>query len=63
MADDVWLNFSAYRKNTLIVGSGKYNKDFINVGQTQKEKLVAQNVMSGGNDKQIEAVIKYLNIK
>lgn len=63
MADDVWLNFSAYRKSTLIVGSGKYNKDFINVGQTQKEKLVAQNVMSGGNDKQIEAVIKYLNIK
>ena len=56
MADDVWLNFSAYRKNTLIVGSGKYNKDFINVGQTQKEKLVAQNVMFGLRTKGIGGI-------
>lgn len=63
MADDVWLNFSAYKKGTRIVGSGKYNKDFIAVGATQKEKLVSKNVFEGGNDKQIQAVMEYLKIR
>lgn len=63
MADDVWLNFSAYKKGTKIVGSGKYNKDFIAVGTTQKEKLVSKNVFEGGNDKQIQSVIEYFKIK
>lgn len=63
LADDVWLNFSAYKKGTKIVGSGKYNKDFIAVGTTQKEKLVSKNVFEGGNDKQIQSVIEYFKIK
>lgn len=62
-ADDVWLNFSAYKKGTQIIGSGKYNKDFVAVRTTQRVKLVSNNVLDGGNDKQIKAVSEYFSIK
>ena len=46
-----------------IYTNNKYNKDEISIGHSQDVKLVNENVLSGGNDKQIEAVIKYFNIK
>ena len=63
LADDVWLNFCALSKETRIIGSNKYNKDFICVGHTQNEKLVAQNVLGGGNDMQIKSVLRFLNLQ
>ena len=62
-ADDVWLNMQAWRGGVKIVTNSAYNKDEISVGSTQREKLVSQNVCAGGNDKQLLAVINYLNIK
>ena len=62
-ADDVWLNMHAQKAGISIYTNNKYNKDEISIGHSQDVKLVNENVLSGGNDKQIEAVIKYLNIK
>lgn len=55
--------FSAYKKGTQIIGSGKYIKDFVAVRTTQRVKLVSNNVLDGGNDKQIKAVSEYFRIK
>ena len=41
--------------------NNKYNKDEISIGHSQDVKLVNENVLSGGNDKQIQAVMEYLN--
>ena len=62
-ADDVWLNMQAKKAGIDIYTNNKYNKDEISIGHSQDVKLVNENVLSGGNDKQIEAVIKYFNIK
>ena len=62
-ADDVWLNMQAKKVGLDIYTNNQYNKDEISIGHSQNVKLVNENVLSGGNDKQIEAVIKYLNIK
>lgn len=62
-ADDVWLNMQAKNAGIDIFTNNKYNKDEISIGHSQNVKLVNENVLSGGNDKQIEAVIKYLKIK
>lgn len=62
-ADDVWLNMHAQKAGISIYTNNTYNKDEISIGHSQDVKLVNENVLSGGNDKQIEAVIKYLNIK
>lgn len=63
LADDVWLNMNAIKAGVKVVSNGKYNKDEITLGKSQNEKLVSQNVLSGGNDTQIKAVIDYLNLK
>lgn len=60
--DDVWLNFCARQKGTKIVTDGTFNKDFICIGNSQNEKLVNINVISGGNDTQIQAVREYLKV-
>lgn len=62
-ADDVWLNMQAQKAGLDIYTNNTYNKDEISIGHSQDVKLVNENVLSGGNDKQIEAVIKYFNIK
>ena len=61
-ADDVWLNFQARNGNVKVVTNSFYNKDEISVGKTQQVKLVQQNVLVGGNDKQINAVKSYLKL-
>lgn len=63
LADDVWLNMNAIKAGVKIVSNGKYNKDEITIGRSQNEKLVSQNVLFGGNDTQIKAVIEYFKLK
>lgn len=60
-ADDVWLNMHAQKAGISIYTNNKYNKDEISIGHSQDVKLVNENVLSGGNDKQIQAVMEYLN--
>jgi hypothetical protein len=62
-ADDIWLYVMAYLKGTKIVTNRFYNKDFITIGQTQKEKLVSTNVIMGGNDEQLRNIISHYKIK
>ena len=61
-ADDLWLKMMAYLNNVKIVTNRLYNKDFLTITQTQKEKLVTQNVISGGNDQQLKNVCEYFKI-
>lgn len=60
-ADDVWLNMHAQKAGISIYTNNAYNKDEISIGHSQDVKLVNENVLSGGNDKQIQAVMEYLN--
>lgn len=59
-ADDIWLNMQAKNAGIKIFSNNVYDKDLISIGKTQCEKLVATNVINGGNDKQLNEVIKYL---
>lgn len=61
-ADDVWLKMMAYLNGNKVVTNSKYNKDYVTVSTTQKEKLVTQNVIDGGNDKQLKNIISYFKI-
>ena len=63
LADDVWLNFQARKKKIKVITNNFYNKDEISIGKTQRVKLVQQNVLVGGNDKQIDAVKNYLKFE
>jgi hypothetical protein len=45
-----------------VVTNSKYNKEFITVSKTQREKLVNTNVFSGGNDLQLKKLMNYFNI-
>lgn len=62
LADDVWLTFQCKKAGTRIVTNNKYDKDEITIPSSQEVKLVNDNVISGGNDKQIKAVIDYLRL-
>lgn len=62
LADDVWLTFQCKKAGTRIVTSNKYDKDEITIPSSQKVKLVNENVICGGNDQQIKAVVKYLKL-
>jgi len=62
LADDLWLKIMALKIGTLVVTNRFYNKDFVSVGRTQKEKLVKYNVQSGGNDKQLRNLLDYYGI-
>lgn len=61
-ADDIWLKMMAYRNGHKVVTNHKYNKDFITVSSTQNEKLVTQNVLDGGNDRQFKKILEYFKI-
>lgn len=61
-ADDIWLKIMALKKGTKVVTNGRYGKDPIVIGRTQKEKLVTTNVLSGGNDKQLQNLLTHYNI-
>jgi hypothetical protein len=59
-ADDVWLNLKARQAGIQVFSNNKYDKDEISIGRSQRVKLVNENVLDGGNDKQIQSVIEYL---
>lgn len=61
-ADDLWLKIMAFKKGTKVVTNSKFNKDFVTVGNTQKEKLVDQNVTNSKNDFQFSNLIDYFEI-
>ena len=59
-ADDVWLNFQAKSAGLKIFSNDMFDKDLISIGHSQNEKLTSTNILNGGNDKQIRAVLNYL---
>lgn len=61
-ADDLWLKIMALKKGTLVVTNRRYNKDFVSIGKTQREKLVSNNVFGGGNDEQLRNVLEHYGI-
>jgi hypothetical protein len=61
-ADDVWLKMMCLLNNKKILTNRLYNKDYVTVSKTQREKLVNTNVMDGGNDVQLKNVMDYFNI-
>lgn len=62
LADDIWLKCMALRNGTKVVTNSNYNKDPLSIRKSQMEKLVSENVLSGGNDQQLKDVCKYYNI-
>lgn len=62
LADDIWLKCMALKKETKVVTNSKYNKDPLSIRNSQMEKLVSENVLSGGNDQQLNAVCTYYDI-
>ena len=62
-ADDLWLKIMALKQGTLVVTNRRYNKDFVSVGKTQREKLVTNNVLSGGNDDQLKNLLDHYGIQ
>lgn len=62
LADDIWLKCMALMNGTKVVTNSKYNKDPLSIRNSQMEKLVSENVLSGGNDKQLRDVCAYYNI-
>lgn len=62
MADDVWLNMQARTVGIRIFSNDMYDKDEISIGHSQKVNLMKDNVVAGGNDKQIKAVMDYLKL-
>lgn len=61
-ADDVWLTINAYRSGTSIKTNDKFNKDFISISKSSKVRLLNHNSKSGGNDKQLRAVLNHFKI-
>lgn len=62
LADDVWLNMHAVKAGIKVVSNSTFDKDEIAIGNSQCVKLVSQNVISGGNDSQIKAVMGFLEM-
>lgn len=61
-ADDLWLKVMAYRKGTKVVTNATFNKDFVTLGQTQKVRLVDQNVANAKNDGQLKSISDFFAI-
>lgn len=56
-ADDLWLKVMALMNGTMVVTNKRYNKDFITITNSQREKLVNNNVFGGGNDAQLKKIL------
>jgi hypothetical protein len=52
----------ALKNRTMIVTNKRYNKDLVCVSSTQRSKLVEVNVISDGNDVQLEKLMEYYNL-
>jgi hypothetical protein len=62
LADDIWLKCMALKKGTKVVTNSRYNKDPLTIKNSQMEKLVSANVLSGGNDQQLRDVCRHYSI-
>ena len=62
LADDIWLKCMALKRGTKVVTNSLYNKDPLSIRKSQMEKLVSENVLSGGNDQQLKDVCTNYNI-
>lgn len=62
-ADDIWLKIHTLRKGTKVMALRTFSRDLINVGQTQKVKLVQHNSIEGGNDVQLQNLLNYYKLK
>ncbi len=62
-ADDLWLKLNTIKNNTKTLSLRTFKRDFINVGQSQKNKLVQQNSLEGGNDKQLLNILNHYKIQ
>ena len=62
LADDLWLKCMALKQGTKVVTNSRYNKDPLSIRKSQMEKLVSENVLSGGNDQQLKDVCAHYNI-
>ena len=62
LADDIWLKCMALKNGTKVVTNSEYNKDPITIKNSQMEKLVSANVLSGGNDQQLADVCAHYKI-
>jgi len=52
----------AFKNGTRVVTNKRYNKDFVSVVSSQREKLVSTNVLAGGNDGQLKNVLDHYQI-
>ncbi len=62
MADDLWLKIATLRNNSSVITTPYFTKDLITVGKSQNIKLVSSNSIGGGNDVQLNDLIKHFNI-
>lgn len=61
-ADDLWLKIHSLRKGTKVMSIRTFSRDLINVGKSQKFKLVQHNSLEGGNDIQFENLLTHYNL-
>lgn len=61
-ADDIWLKVMSVKNEVEVALTSGYSRDFISVGDSQKERLLAYNSKSGGNDEQLKAALNHFNL-
>ena len=61
-ADDVWLNFCAWKSGIRTVNTKGICGHLISIESSSDKGLSCINVTYGKNDEQIERVLKYLKI-
>lgn len=62
-ADDLWIKMHTVRNNTKTLSLRTFSRDLINVGKSQHVKLVLQNSIEGGNDKQLSNMLNHYKIQ
>lgn len=61
-ADDVWLNFSAWKSGVKTINAKSILGHIITIGSSSDQSLNRANVLYGRNDEQIKRVLEYLKI-
>lgn len=61
-ADDIWLKVMELLNHKMVVTNNRFNKSFVSVGATQNQKLVSENILLGGNDVQLNNLLRHYKI-
>lgn len=61
-ADDLWLKVQTLLTNKKVATNARYNKDPLTIKSSQIEKLVSKNVIDGGNNQQLTAVLNHFSL-